>query len=134
MQIFKKIFRACFVLYHRILLLSGFSFIRGCHSVSSFSKPSCLQRPSLSHQLPPYLLSLNLKIFFLVSLFFSFPVTPFASFFFLHSLGLFCLSCPYHLRLPSPSSSFLTFLTLLYSEIITLNRYCALRNLRKALA
>ena len=67
----------------------AFPSIRGSHRVLSASKPSCLQHPSPLHQRPPYLLSLDLKIFFLVSLFFSFLVTPFLSFFFLHSL---CLS------------------------------------------
>ena len=67
--------------------LSFFSFrpfplVRGGHSVSSFSTSFCLQHPSPSHQLPLYLPSLHLKIFSLVSLFFSFPVTPFPSFFF----------------------------------------------------
>ena len=33
-----------------------FPSIRGCHSVSSFSKSSCLQPLSPSHRLPPYLL------------------------------------------------------------------------------
>ena len=50
-----------------------FPSIRGNHSVSSFSKPSCLQCLSPSHQHSPYLLLLHLKIFPLVSLFFSFP-------------------------------------------------------------
>ena len=53
-----------------------FPLVRGGQSVSSFSKPFCLQHPSPFHQLPPYLLSLHLKIFSLVSLFSSFPVTP----------------------------------------------------------
>ena len=65
-----------------------FPSIRGSHSVLSFSKPSYFQRPSPSHQLPPYLLSLYLKIFSLVSLFSSFPVIPFPSSLFLHTLGL----------------------------------------------
>ena len=65
-----------------------FPLVRSGHSVSSFSTSFCLQHPSLSHQPPPYLLSLHLKIFSLISLFSSFPVTPFPSSFFLHTLGL----------------------------------------------
>ena len=65
-----------------------FPLVRGDHSVSSFSTSFCLQHPSPSHQLPAYLPLLHLKIFSLVSLFSSFPVTPFPSFFFLHTLGL----------------------------------------------
>ena len=66
-----------------------FPSIKGSHSVLSFSKPSCFQHLSPSHQLSPYFLSLHLKIFSLVSLFFSFPVTQFLSSFFLHTL---CIS------------------------------------------
>ena len=65
-----------------------FPSVRGGHSVSSFSTSFCLQHPSPLHQLPAYLPLLHLKIFSLVSLFSSFPVTPFPSFFFLHTLGL----------------------------------------------
>ena len=65
-----------------------FPLVRGGHSVSSFSTSFCLQHPSPSHQLPAYLPLLHLKIFSLVSLFSSFPVTPFPSFFFQHTLGL----------------------------------------------
>ena len=65
-----------------------FPSVRGGHSVSSFSTSFCLQHPSPLHQLPAYLPLLHLKIFSLVSLFSSFPVTPFLSFFFLHTLGL----------------------------------------------
>ena len=46
----------------------AFPLARGGHSVSSFSTSFCLQHSSPSHQLPPYLLSLDLKIFSLVSL------------------------------------------------------------------
>ena len=77
----------------QILAVFFFSFrpfplVRGCHSVPSFSTSFCLQHPSPSHQLPAYLSLLHLKIFSLVSLFSPFPVTPFPSFFFLHTLGL----------------------------------------------
>ena len=65
-----------------------FPLVRGGHSVSSFSTSFCLQHPSPSHQLHAYLPLLHLKIFSLVSLFSSFLVTPFPSFFFLHTLGL----------------------------------------------
>ena len=65
-----------------------FSLVRGGHSISSFSTSFCLQHPSPSHQLLPYLLSLHLKIFSLVSFFSSFPETPFPSSFFLHTLDL----------------------------------------------
>ena len=65
-----------------------FPSVRGGHSISSSSKPLCLQHPPPLHQLPPYLLLLHLQIFSLVSLFFSFPVTPLPSSFFLHTLGL----------------------------------------------
>ena len=65
-----------------------FPSVRGGHSVSSFSTSFCLQHPFPSLQLPAYLPLLHLKIFSLVSLFSSFPVTPFPSFFFLHTLGL----------------------------------------------
>ena len=65
-----------------------FPSVRGGHSISSFSTSFCLQHLSPSHQLPAYLPLLHLKIFSLVSLFSSFPVTPFPSFFFLHTLGL----------------------------------------------
>ena len=68
-------------------ILRPFSSISS-HSVLSFSKPSCLQRPSPSHQPPPYPPSPHLKIFSLVSLFSFFPATPFPSSFFLHILGL----------------------------------------------
>ena len=54
-----------------------FPLIRNSHTILSFSKPSCLQCPSPSHQLSPYLLLQHLKIFSLVSLFFSFPVIHF---------------------------------------------------------
>ena len=59
-----------------LLLLFFLSFrpfpsVRGSHSVSSFSKPFCLQHPPPLHQIPPYLLLLHLKIFSLVS---SFPL------------------------------------------------------------
>ena len=78
---------------HRKTIFFFFSFwpfplVRGGHSVSSFSTSFCLQHLSPSHQLPAYLPLLHLKIFSLVSLFSSFPVTPFPSFFFLHTLGL----------------------------------------------
>ena len=75
-----------------------FPLVKGGHSVSSFSTSFCLQHPSPSHQLSPYLPSLHLKIFSLVSLFSSFPVTPFPSFFFLHTHDM---TCPYHLSLVS---------------------------------
>ena len=65
-----------------------FLLVRGGHSVLSFSTSFCLQCPSPSHQLPPYLLLPHLKIFSLVSLFSSFLVTPFPSSFFLYTLGL----------------------------------------------
>ena len=65
-----------------------FPLVRGGHSVSSFSTSFCLQCPSPSHQLPPYLLLLYLKIFSLVSLFSYFLVTPFPSSFFLHTASL----------------------------------------------
>ena len=65
-----------------------FASVRGGHSVSSFSKSFCLQHPSPLDQLPSYLLLLHLIIFSLVSLFSSFPVTPFPSSFFLHTLGI----------------------------------------------
>ena len=65
-----------------------FPSVRGGHSVSSFSKPFCLQHRFPLHQLPAYLLLQHLKIFSLVSLFSSLPVTPFPSSFFLHTLGL----------------------------------------------
>ena len=73
-------------LHSIILLFFFFSFqpfpsVRGGHSVSSFSTSFCLQHPFPSHQLPAYLPLLHLKIFSLVSLFSSFPVTPFPSFF-----------------------------------------------------
>ena len=80
-----------------LFLLSAFPLVRGGHIVST---SFCLQCPSPSHQLPPYLLLPHLKIFSLVSLFFSFPVTPFSSSFFLHTLGLL-MTCPYHLSLRS---------------------------------
>ena len=64
-----------------------FPSIRGGHSVSYFYKPSYFQCPSPLHQLSPYLLSQHLQIFSLVSLFSSFPVTPFPSSFFLHTFG-----------------------------------------------
>ena len=99
-----------------------FHSIRGSHSVLPASKPSCLQRPSPSHQLLAYLLSLDLKIFSLVFLFSSFSITPFLSSFFLDTYSLSVLmTCPYHLSLPSlifiPNRSFLTVL-LMYSFLI----------------
>ena len=80
-----------------------FPLVRGSHSISSFFTSFCLQHLSPLHQLPPYLLSLHLKIFSLVSLF-SFPVIPFPSSFFLHTLHMtwsLLMTCPYHLILPS---------------------------------
>ena len=65
-----------------------FPSVRAGHSVSSSFKPFCLQQPSPLHQLPSYLFLLHLQIFSLVSLFSSFPVTPFPSSFFLHNFGL----------------------------------------------
>ena len=72
-----------------IFFFRPFPSIRGSHSVLSVSKPFYFQRASPSQQLTPYLLSLHLKIFSLISLFSFFPVTPFLSSFFLHTLGLF---------------------------------------------
>ena len=84
-----------------------FPSIRGSHSVLSASKSSCLQRLSPLHQLPAFLFSQDLKIFFLVSLFSSFLVTPFPSSFFLHTLWL--SSWHVHTTSVCPlSSSFLT--------------------------
>ena len=98
-----------------------FASIRGGHSVSCFSKPSYFQRPSPLHQLPPYLLSLHLKIFSSVSLFSSFSVTPFLSSFFPTYSWSLLMTCPYHLSLPSlifiPNRSTLTVL-LMYSFLI----------------
>ena len=76
-----------------LLTITFFSFrpfplVRDGHSISSFSTSFCLQHSFPLHQLPPYLLLLHLKIFSLVSLFSSFPVTLFPSSFFLHTLGL----------------------------------------------
>ena len=99
-----------------------FSSVRGSHSVSSFSKPFCLQRPSPSHQLPPYL-----HIFFASkNLFFGLPLLIFPS----TSISIILLptyfrsllmTCPYHLSLPSlifiPNRSILTVL-LMYSFLI----------------
>ena len=65
-----------------------FPLVRGGYSLSSFSTSFCLQCPSPSHQLPPYLFLPHLKIFSLVSFFSSFLVTPFPSPFFLYTLGL----------------------------------------------
>ena len=74
--------------YFFFFFFQPFPSVRGGHSISSFSTSFCLQHPSPSHQLPAYLPLLHLKLFSLVSLFSSFPVTPFPSFFFLHTLGL----------------------------------------------
>ena len=75
--------------YSDIFFFRPFLFIKGSHSVSYFSKPSCFQCPYILHQLAPYLFSLHLliEIFSLASLFFSFPVPPFSSPFFLRNSG-----------------------------------------------
>ena len=84
------IWGSTFLIYlKKLISFWPFPSVRGGHSISSFFKVPCLQHSSPLHQLPPYLLSLHLKIFSLVSLFSSFPVTPFLSSFFLHILGLF---------------------------------------------
>ena len=107
---FNKRFFIC-IKNHPFFVFSFWPFplVRGGHSVSSFSKPFCLQHPSPFHQLSPYLFLLYLKIFSLVSLFSSFPVTPFPSSFFPHTLGL----SSWHVHTTSacpPLSSFLTVL------------------------
>ena len=87
---FNNLFRIVLIAFFPIFFFSfrPFPLVRGGHSVSSFSRSFCLQCPSPSHQLPSYLLLPHLKIFSLVSLFSSFLVTSFPSFFFLHTLGL----------------------------------------------
>ena len=92
------------IVFCRIFFFSfrPFPSIKGSHSVLSSSKPSCLQRPSPSYQSRPYPHSPHLKIFSLVSLFSSFPKTPFSSSFFLHTyFWSLLMTCPYHLSLPS---------------------------------
>ena len=81
-----------------------FPLVRGGHSVSSFSTSFCLQCPSPLHQLSPYLLLPHLKIFSLVSLFSSFPVTPFPSFFFLQYI---LLVSPHDMFIPPQPASLL---------------------------
>ena len=73
---------------HKSFSFRPFPSVRVAHSISSSSKSFCLQHPSPLHQLSSYLLLLHLQIFSLVSLFSSFPVTPFPSSFFPHTLGL----------------------------------------------
>ena len=79
-----------------------------------FSKPSCLQRPSPSHQLPPYLFSLHLKIFSLGLLVpsFLFPGNSVSHhLFFLHTLvSLHDMS---HNHLKPPSHIFIPNCTIL---------------------
>ena len=70
----------------------GLSFNRGCHSVSS--TVFCFQCLSPSDQLPSYPPSLHPEIFSLISLFFSFPVTPLSSPSFLNTPGLL-MTYPY---------------------------------------
>ena len=107
-----------------IFSFRSFPSIRGSHSVLFASKPSCLQRLSPSHQLPVYLLLLDLKIFknFLFGLpLFLFPGNSISIIFLpTNSLSLL-VTCPYHLSLPSlifiPNRSTLTVL-LMYSFLI----------------
>ena len=95
-----------------------FSSIKGSHSVLSFSKQFCFQCPSPSHQLPPYLLSLHLKIFSLFSLF---PGNSISIIFLSTSSWSLLMTCAYHLSMPSlifiPNRSTLT-VPLMYSFLI----------------
>ena len=101
-----------------------FPSIRSSHSVSSFSKPSYFQRPSPLHQLPPYILSLHLKIFSLVSLF---SVNSISIIFLPTYSWSLLKTLPYHLSLPSlifiPNRSTLTvplmYLFLILSFLVT---------------
>ena len=83
-----------------LFLLSAFPFSQGWpqHIIilqTFLSSTSVSFAPTF-----PYLLLLHLQIFSLVSLFSSFPVTPFPSFLPTYS-GSLLMTCPYHLSLPS---------------------------------
>ena len=81
-----------------LLLLSAFPFSQGWLIILHIF---LLQHPSPSHQLLPYLLSLHLKIFFLVSLFSSFPGNSISIIFLSTYSWSLLMTCPYHLSLPS---------------------------------
>ena len=105
--IFCPVFNVLADFSSRIFSFQPFPSVRGGHSVSSFSKPFCLQHLSPLHQLPPYLLSLHLKIFFGLPLFL-FPGNSISIIFLPTYSWSLLITCPYHLSLPS--SSFLTVL------------------------
>ena len=91
-----------------------FPLVRGGHSVSSFSTSFCLQHPSPSHQLLPYLLSLHLTNLLFGLPLFLFPGNSISIIFLPTYSWSLLMTCPYHLSLPSlifiPNRSTLTVL------------------------
>ena len=86
-----------------------------------FLKPSCFQRPSPSHQLPPYLLSPTSKNILFGLPLFLFPGNSISIIFLPTYSWSLLMTCPYHLSLPSlifiPNRSTLTVLPI-YSFLI----------------
>ena len=102
--------------YYLILMCGNIFFqpfpsIRGNHSVLSFSKPSCLQRPSPLHQLPLSSLTTYKNLLFGLPLFL-FPGNSISIIFLPTYSWSLLMTCPYHLSLPSlifiPNRSTLT--------------------------
>ena len=87
------------IFFFFVFFFRPFPSIRGSHSVSSFSKPSCFQCPSPLHQIFPYLLS-SKNLLFILSLFLCFGNSIFIIFLPTYSWSHF-MTCPYHLSLPS---------------------------------